>query len=285
MQHLSIGIIGGGVVGQAIARSYLEHVKCIKVYDRITERSTHHLHETVCDSDLIFICLPTPQKPNSLECDTSIIDEFFSHMGGLLHNRHFVLRSTVPIGTTKKLSEKYNLTNLVHSPEFLTARCAATDAQLPARNIIGDTVGRSKYTECWRCLSDLYKQRFPGVPVLTMTSDESESVKLIQNAFFATKIAFFNEMYALIQHLGLDWNSVLPAVLADGRISHSHTNVPGPDGKFGFGPDTPNACLPKDLASIIHQMDILSEDTGHRKTLVPHVCRAALRRNRDDRKS
>lgn len=96
-------------------------------------------------------------------------------------------------------------------------------------------------------LNRLYKSRFPGVPLYMMTSDESEAVKLFTNGFFAVKIAFFNEVRALADKLGLDWERVLGGVLSDGRISHNHTQVPGPDGQRGFG----GACLPKDLANLI----------------------------------
>lgn len=230
---LKIGIVGNGVVGHATARAFMEHAE-IKVYDVIAEKRTHTLPETVA-CDLVFVCLPTPQIEGQLGCNLRYLHDFFEWHRGF--NTNFILRSTVPIGTTKKLARVYNLPNLVHSPEFLTARCAVTDAQLPARNIIGTPNNREtcNRSECEDKLWKLYTERFPGVYTHMLSSDESEAVKLFQNSFFAVKVGLFNEFKALADTVGMDWEKVLAAMLADGRIAHSHTKVPGPDGKYGFG--------------------------------------------------
>jgi len=235
---MKIGIVGGGTVGHATARAFLEHVDEVRVYDRVKERATATFAATLCDSDLIFVCLPETN-----------LDAFFDDTQVKRQPFNFVLKSTVPIGTTRRLQQQYNLPNLCHSPEFLTARCAVTDAQLPARNIIG--VPQSvNYKGAPFILNDLYERRFPGVPILTCTSDESEAIKLAVNSFFAVKISYFNELRSLCDKLGMDWDRVLWGVLSDGRISHSHTKVPGPDGKRGFG----GACLPKDIKMLIDCM-------------------------------
>ncbi len=261
---MKLGIVGGGTVGRATARCYIEHAE-VRVFDILPERATHSLAEVMA-CDIVFVCLPTPQIEGSLMCDLVPIVKFFEQIDRSRAN--LVLRSTVPIGATRRLRAMYDLPNLVHSPEFLTARCAVTDAQLPARNIIGypraDTLQ-------YGGLEDLYRHRFSGVPVHLMTSDESEFVKLAQNGFFATKIAYWNECRTLADNLDLDWDRVLSAVLADGRISHSHTRVPGPDGKYGFG----GACLEKDLASLVSCI----EQAG----LSAAVTRAAYERNLEDR--
>lgn len=247
---MRIGIVGGGVVGRATARSFVEFHE-VRVYDQLKERSTHTLGE-VLECDLIFVCLPSPQKPNSLACDVSLIECFFSSYPEYA-DRNFVLKSTVPIGTTRRLAETYTIPNLVHSPEFLTARCANTDAQMPSRNIIG--IPRVEWMKKIdnHPLIDLYTKRFPGVVTFVLTSDESEAVKLFTNAFFATKIAFWNELQLFSQEIGIGdgWEDIMQAILADGRIAHSHTQVPGPDGKYGFGGE----CLPKDLANLLDCMN------------------------------
>ena len=259
---MRIGVVGGGVVGQATARSYIEHVDEVRVYDVLKERRTHGLFETL-DCELIFLCLPTPQKKDSRECDVSAIEDFFCEAAGRkLNGLNWVLRSTVPIGTTRRLREQYDLPNIVHSPEFLTARVAVTDAQMPARNIIGG------FGDCGGLLHELYHRRFPGVPIHHMTSDESEAVKLFVNGFGATVIAYWNECRCLAESRGLNWGRVMDGVLSDGRIPHSWSRVPGPDQKYGFG----GACLPKDLASLTH---LLGDEAA--------VTLAALERNHRDR--
>jgi UDPglucose 6-dehydrogenase len=139
--------------------------------------------------------------------------------------------------------------SILHSPEFLTQRCAHVDFQCPARNIIG-VPGWPHVTPAMEsvalALGTLYRTRFPGVPCLLMQSDESELVKLAQNAFFATKVAFFNLVYELAQAKGLSFENVRAGMLSDGRIAHAHTAVPGPSGELGFG----GACLPKDTANL-----------------------------------
>lgn len=233
---MKIGIIGNGVVGNATARCFMEYAE-VQVWDCFTAKCTHNLSDTLF-CDIAFICLPEDQ-----------LDGFFSGMFQVSpamqvgrSEANLVIKSTCPIGTTRKLAEKYGLKNLVHSPEFLTARCAVTDAQLPARNIIGFS-SDWQATKTGHPLEALYANRFPGVKTFLMASDESEAVKLFQNSFFAVKVAFFNEINELAEKLGLDWETVRAAMLADGRIAHSHTQVPGPDGKYGFG----GTCLPKDL--------------------------------------
>ncbi len=257
MEEMRIGVVGGGVVGQAVARCYVEHVKEVRVWDILPERRTDDLRR-VLECDLIFVALPTPQL-GGMGLDVSNLDAFFSGVvrddkfPELAKGKNWVLRSTVPIGTTRRLRERYGLANLVHSPEFLTARCAATDAQMPARNIIGDTAEPVRYTECAGRLDKLYQQRFPHVPVLWMRSDESEAVKLFQNGVFAATVSLWNELRALADKLGLNWDTVRNGILSGGQISPSHTQVPGPDGQKGWGGN----CLPKDLAQLIeHLMEI-----------------------------
>lgn len=260
---MRLGVIGGGVVGRATARAFLEHVEEVRVHDTLPERSTHSLTD-VLGCDLVFVCLPTPQQADSLSCDLTAVEHFFRSQ----HSSRvsFVLRSTVPIGTTARLAREYDLPNLVHSPEFLTARCAVSDAQLPARNVLGVTPGSDAVR-----LARLYTERYPGVPLHIMTSNESEAVKLFQNSFFAVKVSFWNECRQFADRLGLSWDVVLEAILADGRISFSHTRIPGPDGRFGFG----GSCLPKDLANLITCM----AEAG----LTAPVSHAAHFRNLEDR--
>jgi len=261
---MRLGVVGGGVVGHAMARAFMEHSEGgTRVYDVVPERCTHSL-EDVLSCDLIFVCLPTPANEDG-SCKTSFVEQFFRDVGtSAFADRNFVLRSTVPVGTTKKLGERYGVKNLVHSPEFLTARCSVADAQVPARNI----VGIPHPSAATSLLAELYKRRFPGIPVHITTSDESEAVKLMQNSFFLTKIAIFNEFYQFAQARGMNWSRVLAGLLSDGRIAHAHTQVPGVDGLFGAG----GACLPKDIANLVHCM-------GDEAVVI----RAAMERNKRDR--
>lgn len=266
---MKIGVIGGGIVGRAVARTYIEFATVL-MYDILPERCTidehtnkRHTTEEVLDSDLVFVCLPTNMKQDDpFAMDLSAVEGFFGEYGCKWSDTNFVLKSTVPIGTCRRIREYCDLTNLVHSPEFLTARCAVTDAIIPSRNIVGGI-----YCECGIKLYALYHKRFPGIVTHMMTSDESEAVKLFCNAFFATKVGFFNEINTLCNRLDLDWQHILMGMLSDGRISHSHTQVPGPDGRRGFG----GSCLPKDLLCLVKTMEGID--------LQPGIMRSVFDRN------
>lgn len=270
LRDYTIGVIGGGVVGSATAKSYSEHVAAVRIFD-IDPKKGNDTLESVLDCDIVFVCLPTPSRADG-SCNTVALDQFFC--SALVQNcgATFVIRSTVPIGYTHELQHNLgNSVKIAHSPEFLTARCAALDAQLPTRNIVGLTGTGYNHPE----LRDLYAQRWPHVPVMTMSSYESEAVKLFTNSFFAVKIAFWNEMRRYVDDVNdegkLHWATIMDALLLDGRIHPSHTNVPGPDGKFGFG----GACLPKDLSNMI--------DCLRRRGVGDFVTTAARDRNVRDR--
>lgn len=255
---MNIGIVGNGVVGSATANAFKMH--SVTRWDKDRSRCTHTL-SAVLNSDIIFVCLPTPANLDG-RCDTSILDTFFEGILRVACNRKYlVLRSTVPVGYTQMAARKFDLPNLVHSPEFLTARTADEDAANPTRNIIGYVYD----TE--HPISRLYRERWPDVTMYKMTSNESEAVKLFQNSFSAIKVAAFNEFYQFAMKHGMAWSYILDALLAGGWINPMHTKVPGPDGKTGFG----GACLPKDLANL--RMCMVDAE------LNPWMCEAALTRN------
>jgi UDPglucose 6-dehydrogenase len=245
-------------------RGLTEFARELRVYDVVREKATHGLTETL-GSDLVFLCLPTPARADGT-CDTSILEALLDSICVDYRDRrqatpYLVLRSTVSLGFTdrmaKKMVEAGLPPRLVHNPEFLTARCAAVDFQTPSRHVIGQPLDGGHLSpphpvvqETSDRLRYLLLERFAGVPIHVMTSDESELVKLTCNAFFATKVMFFNGVKQLCDARELSYATVLQGVLSDGRIAHSHTQVPGPDGQPGFG----GTCLPKDLENLAISM-------------------------------
>lgn len=259
LKDMTIGVIGGGVVGRATANAYAEHVADVRVYDVRPQRCTSDLRRA-CMCDLIFICLPESNIPSFFKNELTVWEG------------NFVIKSTVPVGMTRMI--KQLCPNVVHSPEFLTSRCAVLNAQTPSRNVIGipwEEDEPTLHNQCGRLLYEVYEKRFPGVKIHRMSSEESELLKLMQNSFFAVKVAFFNEAKLLADRINLDWPTILKALLADGRVHPSHTQVPGPDGMYGFG----GGCLLKDLSTfrnLLVHMNIPS-----------NVSQAALNRNMYDR--
>lgn len=262
---LKIGVVGHGFVGQAVSNGFMKYADEVRVHDIDPERNQDSLEE-VLNCDFVFVCLPTPydKERRSMRCDLSAVDGFFSSVAG--SDTLFILKSTVPVGTTIRLSKQYNLKNIVHSPEFLTAANHLQDFLVPHRNVIG-CIGDPLESGPGQKVKELYEDRFPGCSVYMMDSNESEMVKYVANCFLAVKVAFFNEMHLACKFFGADYETVLNAVVQDPRIGESHTAVPGPDGKFGFG----GTCFPKDINSLMRQM----EDA----CISPYVLTGAWKRN------
>ena len=235
-----IGIIGNGFVGNAVYQNFRDKVST-KVYDVDKNRSPNTLKE-VLEQDFVFVCLPTPMTSDG-SCDLSILNEFFDTLYFLENEETiFIIKSTVPVGTTKKLAQRFRV---IHNPEFLTARNAVNDFANADRNIIG---GERELAEKF---AEMFFLNFRNIPNMIVSSDESEAIKYFSNTFLAYKVAYFNKMFDFCQTLGLDYDKVARGVAADHRIGPSHTKVPGIDNDRGFG----GTCFPKDLNSLIVQME------------------------------
>lgn len=263
---MKIGVIGNGFVGSAVSNGFKNHN--VKVFDKNTKISSHSINEVVAQ-DFVFVCVPTPMK-NIMgdDCNLSIIESCFKEVEQIGSNAIFIIKSTVPIGTTARLQKAHPTLNIVHSPEFLTAKFAKEDFLNADRHIVGYVKKKSIGEKS----ANLFKKAFPNIPCLMMKSDESESVKYIANCFFATKVSFFNEIFLLIDKLGLNWNSIINGVMGDRRIGDSHFQVPGHDGDKGFG----GTCFPKDINALIK--------TFEKNGLNPKLLKSAWSINLDVRK-
>jgi len=246
----TVGIIGNGFVGNAVYQNVRDKVET-KIYDVDKNRSLNTFEE-VLQQEYIFVCVPTPMKADG-SCDLSILDKLFEDISNkdleILEERTFIIKSTVPIGTTKKLVEKYPLLWIVHNPEFLTARNAIKDLANADRTVIG---GDPNLTS--RVAQLYWGYVYWGqddLNIIQTTSDESEAIKYFSNTFLAYKVAYFNKVYDVCEKLGMDYKNVRKGITTDPRIGESHTQVPGIDNDRGFG----GTCFPKDLNSLIHQME------------------------------
>jgi len=256
-----IGIIGKGFVGSAVQFGFSPSVGCdadIKVYDIDPNKSTHTLEETVNESDFIFLSVPTPSnKDGSINID--ILDDVLNNINEVLECQNAILvRSTVIPGTTRKLQSKYPNLNLLFNPEFLTERNAKFDFINTSRFVVGNNgkVFNKLYSEK---LVDLFRDRFSeGISVLETNYETAEMIKYMSNCFFATKISFMNEMYKIAEKSNVNWEHAISGFVTDGRIGHTHLNVPGHDGKFGFG----GSCFPKDVRAMITYAEEIGVDVN-----------------------
>ena len=235
MNNYSIGIIGHGYVGESQSFAFSPSFN-VKVFDKDSSKSTHSLKE-VLESDIIFVCLPTPMKKDGSQ-DLSFISDFFNDTK---KGPIYVIKSTVIPGTTNMLVNKYKNLDIIFSPEFLTERTAKLDILTQTRIILG---GNKKLTNKVR---EIYNIRFKNKTVIQTDSLTAEFIKYMNNTFFASKVSIMNEFYRLANHLGVDWDKALYGFVSDQRIGDSHLNVPGPDGKLGFG----GTCFPKDINAFI----------------------------------
>jgi len=252
MLKQKIGIFGNGFVGSAVQFGFSPSTGCdyeVRVYDKDTAKSVDTIEETVNESEFIFLSVPTPSnKDGSMNLD--IVEQALVDMSEVNENEHNIvlLRSTVVPGTTRELQSKFDNLRIVFNPEFLTERNAKYDFINQARVIVGggDMMLERSYVER---VGDLYRWRFgESIPVVETNWETAELIKYMSNCFFTTKISFMNEMYQIAEKCGVDWEVALDGFFRDGRVGNSHMNVPGHDGKFGFG----GSCFPKDIQALIH---------------------------------
>jgi UDPglucose 6-dehydrogenase len=237
MKKFKVGVIGNGFVGESQAYAF-SPVADVKIFDVNPVKATHTLLE-VLSQDFIFVALPTPMKENG-EQDISYIENFFSNIGLYNTDAVFILKSTVLPGTTKQLIDKHKF-NIVFCPEFLTEKTAKLDMLTQSRIVIG---GNAQHTEK---VLELFKARFGQKHYVLTDSTTAEFIKYMANTFLAVKVSVVNEFYRMSEALGADWDKALEGFVSDPRIGNSHTQVPGHDGKLGFG----GTCFPKDINALI----------------------------------
>ena len=240
-----IGIIGFGFVGSAVRFGFSPNTGFdaeIKIFDKDKNKSTHSLEAVVNDSDFIFVSVPTPSDEDG-KINLDVVDNLLNDINDVQKNSNIILlRSTMIPGSSQNFQKKYSKLNLVFNPEFLTERSAKLDFINQSRIILG---GKARHTSK---VAELYKLRFgKTIPIIETNFETAELIKYMNNCFFATKVSFMNEMKILADKCNADWELAVEGFVRDGRVAHSHINVPGHDGKNGFG----GSCFPKDIQAII----------------------------------
>ncbi len=238
---MKIGVIGQGFVGSAI-KNGLQKSYEVLTYDIVEEKANATL-ETVCrDASIIFTCIPTPMRVSG-ECDTRLLEKVIDNIDRNRKNNTpiVVIKSTVPPGTTDRISKNYNFP-ICFSPEFLTEANSFEDFKNQTRIIIGGprpATGKIK---------QMFRKVFPEIPIVKTGTKTAEMVKYFTNCFLATKVTFGNQMYQICKESDVDYDKVCEYALYDKRIGNTHLAVPGPDGDFGYG----GHCFPKDLSAMIY---------------------------------
>ena len=248
VSEMTAGIVGFGYVGQAVESFFSSECKT-RVYDKFKQKQfdLDTLEDVVRESQIIFVCVPTPMKKDG-SCSTHIIESVLEDIKIVAKNVNrdvsefiIVLKSTVWPGFTKSMNKETGL-RITFSPEFLTEANSIEDFENTNRVIFGgnddDTIIPLKF----------FERKLMNRAVLASCDDATaiEMVKLFTNAYLTVKVMFANEMFLVCKELGVDYNEVMTLACLDPRIAYSHLKVPGPDGDFGYG----GHCFPKDINSL-----------------------------------
>jgi nucleotide sugar dehydrogenase len=240
---INIGICGLGFVGNAIYNVLINHNNLdLLVYDKYKNINSF---ETVLNSDILFICLPTNYCSINKTYDMNAVDETIMNLNSEKYQGVIVIKSTVLPDYCLNQNNKYPDLKIINNPEFLSAKTAIEDFKNQKHIILGYTTQSKDYVNY---VSDFYRSVFPdpNLNISITNSVESSLTKLACNSFYATKIQYFTEIFLLCQKLNISYDNIKNMMLENGWINPMHTTVPGHDNNISFG----GACFPKDISAL-----------------------------------
>ena len=216
-------------------------------YDKFKDGGIGSINECL-KADMLFLCLPTPYCSKINDYDLEPINDVLSNLNNLNYNGSIIIKSTVNPGTCEYFSIKYNNLNIIHNPEFLTARDASKDFENQEHIVLGKTELCSDAH--FEKVNNFYKKTWPKAIISLCKSGESEIMKLGCNTFYAVKIQYLTELYLLCQKCNLNFESVKKMMLLNGGMGPKYTNVPGHDGSISYS----GMCFPKDTNALCSYM-------------------------------
>lgn len=260
-----ITVVGSGYVGISLSALLAQHNSvCVldidkNRVDRINKRkstvkdsaieeffetkeldifATHDSSEAYSGSNFIIIATPTDYDPVKNHFNTSSVDYVVDEAHKKNPKALKIIKSTIPVGHTKKLQKKYETDRIIFSPEFLREGVALKDNLYPSRVIIGSYLDEAKDFAILLLNAAIKKD----IKVLYMESNEAEAVKLFANAYLAMRVSFFNELDTYAMSNELNTKDIIDGICLDERIGNGYNNP-----SFGYG----GYCLPKDTKQLL----------------------------------